>query len=229
MKIALVGPGKMGRALCMNMTHEEDMLIIGRGEKNAKALSEDVGFPYSLDIKDIADRDLVFFVVDAKDLNPLMLSAAPFAKDGAVFVNVATKANLDEEMMEKYPNITFVDGKMISSAIGVQRGLPGFMVVGTKDENIHAMVKKALPGLKDVVMGDSTIVAKINSIGSGEGIRACVIMEEKLKEFNIPDEWAKQVCGCVAPGTMMAYLDNILGEFAAKLAEKIREELANKE
>ena len=37
MKIALVGPGKMGRAVSMNLTRDDEVLIIGPGEERVKA------------------------------------------------------------------------------------------------------------------------------------------------------------------------------------------------
>ena len=225
MKIALVGPGKMGRAISMNLTRKEEVLIIGRGEERAKALAEEMGWPYSLTVKDIKDADIVFFVLDAHVLNGVMAEAAPYAKEGAVLVNVATKGIMDAEMIAQYPKLHFVDGKIIGSAIGIQRGLPGFMVVNTKEQWIYEMVKKCLPGFKKVEQGDTALIPKINSIGSKEGIRAAVIMQKQLEEYQIPKEWEDMVIGCVAIGTMMAYMDNILGHFAAELAEKIRQEL----
>lgn len=225
MKIALVGPGKMGRAVSMNLTRDEEVLIIGRGEERAKALSEEMGWPYSLTVKDIKDADIVLFILDAHVLNPVMAEAAPYAKEGAVMLNVATKGIVDPELIAKYPKLNFVDGKIIGSAIGIQRGLPGYMVVKTEEQWIYDMVKRILPGFKDVVQGNTDLVPKINSIGSKEGIRAAVIMQKQLEQYDIPKEWEDMVIGCVAIGTMMAYMDNILGHFAAELAEKIRQEL----
>ena len=225
MKIALVGPGKMGRAVSMNLTRDEEVLIIGRGEERAKALSEEMGWPYSLTVQDIKDADIVLFILDAHVLNPVMAEAAPYAKEGAVMLNVATKGIVDPELIAKYPKLNFVDGKIIGSAIGIQRGLPGYMVVKTEEQWIYDMVKRILPGFKDVVQGNTDLVPKINSIGSKEGIRAAVIMQKQLEQYDIPKEWEDMVIGCVAIGTMMAYMDNILGHFAAELAEKIRQEL----
>ncbi len=225
MKIALVGPGKMGRAVSLNLTREEEVLIIGRGEERAKALAEEMGWPYSLDIKDVKDADIILFILDAHMLNPVMAEAAAAAKAGAVMLNVATKGVVDRELIEKYPRLRFADGKIIGSAVGIQRGLPGFMVVKTQEQGIYEMVKKILPGFKDVVQGDADLVPKINSIGSREGIRAAVIIQKELEQYDIPKEWADMVVGCVCTGTIMAYVDNILGHFAAELAEKIRQEL----
>ena len=140
-------------------------------------------------------------------------------------LNVATKGIVDPELIAKYPKLNFVDGKIIGSAIGIQRGLPGYMVVKTEEQWIYDMVKRILPGFKDVVQGNADLVPKINSIGSKEGIRAAVIMQKQLEQYDIPKEWEDMVIGCVAIGTMMAYMDNILGHFAAELAEKIRQEL----
>ena len=137
MKIALVGPGKMGRAVSMNLTRDEEVLIIGRGEERAKALSEEMGWPYSLTVKDIKDADIVLFILDAHVLNPVMAEAAPYAKEGAVMLNVATKGIVDPELIAKYPKLNFVDGKIIGSAIGIQRGLPGYMVVKTEEQWIE--------------------------------------------------------------------------------------------
>ncbi len=64
----------------------------------------------------------------------------------------------------------------------------------------------------------------INTIGSTEGIRAAVQCRKLLKQYSVPKEWEDVVVYTVCAGTMRAYVDDDLGEFARALADKFEQE-----
>ncbi len=225
MKIALIGPGKLGTAVAMRMPKNAKKIIIGRGEHNARWLGENMGWPYALEISQCHDADAILLTLDAHDINPVLTQVVSFAKKGALILNMATKGVVDPALIAANPQLTIVDAKVIGSALGLQRGMPGIIVAKTEDAAVFDKIRYLLCGFDDVVQGDADIVPKINSIGSGEGIRAAVIMQKKLEEFQVPQEWKDMILRSVAPGTMQAFAENRLGHFAQELADKVRKEL----
>jgi pyrroline-5-carboxylate reductase len=225
MKIALIGPGKLGTAVAARLPRNAEKIIIGRGEHNARRLAEKMDWPYALELSQCHDADAILLTLDAQDINPVLAQAAAFAKKGALILNMATKGVVEPALLAANPRLTIVDAKVIGSAIGLQRGMPGIVVVKTGDQAVFDKIRYILCGFDQVVQGDADMVPKINSIGSGEGIRAAVMIQKKLEGLGVPKEWEKMLLRSVAPGTMQAFAEDRLGHFAQELADKVRKEL----
>ena len=157
-------------------------------------------------------------------MNPVMDQLTEIAKDGAFLMNMATSAYVDEDIRKKNPKIEIVDTKIIGHAMSMSQGSPCYVVVKTESQETFETIQKILPGYKKVVQGDADVVSAINSIGSGEGIRAAVKVRKLLKPYNIPKEWEDIVIYTVCAGTMRSYVENDLGRFARELADKLEAE-----
>jgi hypothetical protein len=108
--------------------------------------------------------------------------------------------------------------------MSMSQGSPCYVVVKTEDDKAFETIAYILPAYKKVVKGDADIVGKINSIGSGEGIRAAVKVRKMLKEYAIPKDWEDIVIYTVCAGTMRSYVENDLGHFARELADRLEAE-----
>jgi len=224
LKVAIIGAGRMGSIVGQQLPADVEKIIIDTEEEKAKALAEEIGGNYATSLEAAKDADVIDVVLPTPAVNPVISQLADIAKDGAIVMNMATSAVVDEAIKAKNPRIHIVDAKIIGHAKSMSQGAPCYVVVKTDDENIFKIIESILPGYKKVVMGDADIVSKINSIGSGEGIRAAVRVRKLLKEYNIPKEWEDIVIYTVCAGTMRSYVENDLGHFARELADKLEAE-----
>lgn len=224
LKVAIIGAGRMGSIVGQQLPADVEKIIIDTEEEKAKALAEEIGGNYATSLEAAKDADVIDVVLPTPAVNPVISQLADIAKDGAIVMNMATSAVVDEAIKAKNPRIHIVDAKIIGHAKSMSQGAPCYVVVKTDDENIFKIIESILPEYKKVVMGDADIVSKINSIGSGEGIRAAVRVRKLLKEYNIPKEWEDIVIYTVCAGTMRSYVENDLGHFARELADKLEAE-----
>lgn len=224
LKVAVIGAGRMGSIVGKQLPNDVEKLIIDTDEAKAKALAEEIGGSYALTLDAAKDSDIIDVVLPTPAVNPVMSQLADIAKDGAILMNMATSAFIDEAVRAKNPQIHMIDTKIIGHAMSMSQGSPCFVVVNTKDQAIFDKIQHILPGYKKVVMGNSDVVSEINSIGSSEGIRAAVKVRKMLKKYNIPKDWEDIVIYTVCAGTMRSYVENDLGHFARELANKLEAE-----
>lgn len=222
MNICIVGPGKLGTALALLSGPEHNLYVLGIDP----AQTQDFAERFSATVLEDYDTniDLYLFALDPGVIIETMGKAAEKAKNGALLVNLSTKSVNDSEMIKHYDRIEFIDMKMIGSAIGVREGLPTAFVLEESRKKHLPTLKSVLPKAKEIFLGDVSVVARINSIGSTEGIRAGARAEMLLEQENVPQEYKDMVLQSVLPGTLIAYTRHELGEFASNLAKEIKKE-----
>ncbi|HCP15576.1 MAG TPA: hypothetical protein DIT32_07450 [Peptococcaceae bacterium] len=224
LKVAVIGAGRMGSIVGKQLPNDVEKLIIDTDETKAKALAEEIGGAYALTLDAAKDADIIDVVLPTPAVNPVMGQLADIAKDGAILMNMATSAFIDEAVRAKNPKVHMIDTKIIGHAMSMSQGSPCFVVVNTEDQAIFDKIQHILPGYKKVVMGNSDVVSEINAIGSSEGIRAAVKVRKMLKKYDIPKDWEDIVIYTVCAGTMRSYVENDLGHFARELADKLEAE-----
>lgn len=222
--IALIGAGRMGAFFGNQMPADANKIVIDTDGEKARQLAEKIGAAFDTSLTAAGGADVIAIVLPGPAVNPVAAQLGPIAKNDAVIMNMATEGAIDEVTKRAYPAIHFVDAKIIGHARSMVLGAPGYVVVNTEDESVFGKVAYCLPGYEKVVMGDSSLVPRINKIGSGEGIRAAVSVRKLLKQYNIPKEWEDIVIYTVCAGTMRSYVEGDLGEFARKLADQLEAE-----
>ena len=223
-KVTVIGAGRMGSIVANQLPDDVEKLIIDTDFAKAKAVAEGCGAAASDQMSAASDADVILVVLPTPAVAPAGAAAAEIAKDGALIVNMATKGNFSPETVAAHPALSMFDAKIIGHANSMRLGAPCYVVVNTESEAEFETVAHVLSGYKKVVRGDSSLVPLINSIGSGEGVRAAVKCRKLLKQYNIPKEWEDIVIYTVCAGTMRSYVDNDLGEFARVLADKMEAE-----
>lgn len=224
MQVAWIGAGRMGSFFGGQLPEDVEKLVIDTDEAKAKALAERVGGAYATLLSAAAGADVIAIVLPGTAVNAVADKLGPIAKEGAVVMNMATEGEIGEATRAAYPNVHYVDAKIIGHARSMALGAPGYVVINTRDESVYEKAAHCLPGYAKVVMGDSSLVPLINKIGSGEGIRAAVRVRKLLKQYDIPREWEDIVIYTVCAGTMRSYVEGDLGEFAQKLADRLEAE-----
>lgn len=223
--VAIVGSGRMGTFVGEQLPRDIKKICIDSDEAKAKQLAAAIGGTYGLAMEAAKDADVIAIILPAPVVNAMARELAAVAKDGAVIINMATNGKVDDDVKKLNPALSFVDAKIIGNAKVMAMGFPSYVVVNTEDQGVYEKISYILPGYTKVVMGDSDLVPRINTIGSEEGIRTAVNMRKRLKEFNIPKDWEDIVIYTVCAGTMLAYVDDDLGEFARNLADKLEKEM----
>ena len=218
--VAVVGSGRMGSFVGKQLPKEVRKIFIDTDEANARDLAHALGGEYAFSAEGAKDADLIAVVLPAKVVNDTVKEIARTAKEGAVILNMATTGTVEDEVKKTYPSLRFVDAKIIGNAKVMAMGFPSCVVLNTKDQDVFEKAKYLLPGFTKIAMGDAGLVPKINTIGSTVGIQAALEVRKQLKDLNLPKEWEDVAIYTVCAGTMIAYVDNDLGEFARNIVRQ---------
>lgn len=222
--VAVLGAGRMGTFIGGQLPKNLTRIVIDKDEAKAKELADSIGSAYSASYDALKDTDVIIMVLPKPVIAPAARELVGVAKAGAVVLNMATGAAAAEATVKSHPQLRFVDAQIIGHAKSMMEGAPGYAVVNTQEPEVLEKARYCLPGFAKVVPGDSSLVAKINKIGSGEGIAAAVKVRKLLRQCEIPDDWADIVIYTVCAGTMRSYVQGDLGEFARKLADQLEAE-----
>lgn len=222
---AVVGAGRMGSVVAEQLPKSTQKIIIDIDLEKAGRLAEIVGGIPSDSLASAASADLVAVVLPTPVVNETVGKLLSVVRQGAIILNMATTARIDEAVRKKNKNISVIDAKIIGHAMSISRGEPGIVVIDCSDKRRFNFIKDQLPGFHKVVQGDAGRVEKINKIGSTEGIKAAVTVRKKLLALNVPDEWIDVAIRTVCAGTMKSYTENDLGHFALELVKKLEREL----
>lgn len=224
MTVAVVGAGRMGSVVAEQLPENVGKLLIDRDREAAERAAARVGGTASADYAALSDAAVVFLVLPAPVIPAAAEAAAGYVKPGAVILNMSTKGAFPEDIRERYPSVSFIDAKIIGHAASMREGAPCLVVVGTEDEALFETVRGMLPGYAHVVMGDASLVPVLSTIATTEGIRAAVRVKQEALKHGIPEEWLKPLVYTVAAGSMRAYINGDMGEFARKIAEQFERE-----
>ena len=222
--VAVIGSGRMGTFLGNQLPNGVKKILIDKDEAKARALASKTGGLWSISMEAAKDADVIAIVLPAGLVNDATRELVSIAKDGSVIINMATADLVEEKIIKANPALHFVDAKIIGNAKVMALGFPSCVMVGTDNEEIFQKIRYILPGYTNVLMGDPGLVPIINTIGSTEAIRAALAVRNQLKELHLPGDLEDTVIHTVCAGTMIAYVQNDLGQFGLELVEIIRRE-----
>lgn len=222
---AVVGAGRMGSVIAGQLPRGTRKIIIDIDLQRAAQVAQNIGGESSDALGSAASADLVAVVLPTPMVEGIVAQLVELAKPGAVILNMATTARIDPALVGKRPEISVVDAKIIGHAKSIAEGEGAIVVVGCGDGGILALIRSQLPGFRRVVAGNAHLVAEINRIGSAEGIRAAVRVRRELSRQGIPPDWIDVAIRTVCAGTLKAFVENDLGDFARELAGKIEREM----
>jgi len=222
--VAVVGAGRMGSVVAKQLPDITKKIIIDLDEQKAQELAGKVAGQAATTLEAAKEADLVAVVLPTPAMNKVVDQLTAVVKKGAVIINMATSAKIDQQILDKRSDIHIVDAKIIGHAMSISKGEPGYVIVKTEDPQVFALIKSQLPGFTDVQQGDADLVPVINTIGSTEGIRTAVKVRKELEKLNIPEDWINIVIRTVCAGTMKSYTEKDLGHFALELAKKLEAE-----
>lgn len=219
---AVIGAGRMGSVIAGQLPPDTRKIIIDSDLKKARRLANAVDGIGSDTLNSAAEADLIAVVLPAPAVNETTLQLIDQAEPGTIILNMATAAAIDPFLQHKRPDILLIDAKIIGHAQSISAGEPGIIVVGTEEDATLEKIRSRLPGFQAVVSGDPNLVAHINRTASTEGIRAAVRVRHQLSEYSIPDEWIDVAIRTVCAGTLKAFVEDNLGDFARELVKEIQ-------
>lgn len=222
--VAVVGAGRMGSVVAKQLPQDTIKVIIDTYEDKATQLAKIVGGSPVFSLEGAKGADLVAVVLPTPAVNQTVDKLIDVVKEGAVIINMATTAFIDQAILAKNKKAYIVDTKIIGHAASIAKGEPGIIVVKTDKQEVFELIKSQLPGFDDVVLGNADLVSQINTIGSIEGIKTAVAIRKQLRKMNIPDEWTNVVIRTVCAGTMRSFTENDLGHFALELVKELESE-----
>lgn len=219
--VAIIGSGRMASVFAKQLPEETEKIIINRNINSAQNLADKVNGTAYDSYEYIKDADIIALIIPASVVNDVLKEIVKYMKENSIVMNMATSAKIDSEIISQNKNI--IDTKIIGHAKSMADwGEPGLIVVDTDNVEIFNKIKSQLPGYRDVVMGESDLVEKINNIGLEEGIKAAIAVQTKLEKLSIPNEWIDTAIRTTTAGGIKSYLEDDLGHFGIKLVEKLK-------
>lgn len=222
---AVVGAGRMGSVIAGQLPRSTRKIIIDIDLQRAGKVAQMTGGRASDTLDSAGAADLVAVVLPTPMVAGIVAQLLDLAKPGAIILNMATTARIDPALAGKRPDVRIVDAKIIGHAKSISEGAAAIVVVGCDDAAVLTRIRSQLPGFQRVVAGDAGLVAEINRIGSAEGIRAAVRIRRQLSQQGMPREWIDVAIRTVCAGTLKAFVEDDLGDFARDLAIKIEREM----
>jgi len=221
---AVLGAGRMGSVAAEQLPGDVRKLIVDMDRAAAERIAEKTGGEAHMDYACLSEADAVLLVLPAPVIPKAAEKAAGYMKDGAVLVNMSTKGEFPEGLAAQYPKLSVVCAKIIGHADSMRGGAPSLVVTDTEDDKVLELLRYLLPGYVDVVQGDVSMVPKLSTIASTEGIRAAVRVKKQAEALGIPEGWLRPLIYTVCAGTTRAFIDGNMGEFAQKLADQFAQE-----
>lgn len=215
----------MGAVVAKQLPKRTQKIIIDIDLEKAGRLAEIVAGIPSDSLSSAESADLVTVVLPTPVVNETVGKLLNVVKEGAIILNMATTARIDDAVSKKEKDIFIIDAKIIGHAMSISRGEPGIVVIDCNDKARFNFIKNQLSGFHKVVQGDASLVERINKVGSTEGIKAAVTVRKNLLALNVPDEWIDVAIRTVCAGTMKSYTENDLGHFALELVKKLEKDL----
>ena len=222
MKICVIGAGRMGRILAARMSAEHEVSVYDANSQDAKVVAESLKLKVIDSLAEM-DADAVVLAVPDSAVGPCINELHKTHKHWNVF-SVAT--TISREMLAVMPgnNVRRLNVKIIGHAGEINRGSQPVIVIDNGDDEMVQMAQQIFALVGKVLCGEADQVKQINSVATGEALRAAVEIERVLKAAGIVDsELIRGALSQVAPGVLRAYAEDDLGPFARNIVNAIRD------
>ena len=219
MKIAIIGPGKLGSELFQSS--QEQRLVIGRSKPKQGAFYEKAELGYSNHIESAVDCELIAVALPHDVSEQVFDTLCPLLPDGRIVLNFSTKWNIPQRIREQFPQLHLVEAKLLGSAIGMSQGLKGLVLLGSEQENIIQQIQACFSGL-NMMVGNYTLVNAINTAATKAALKAAFSFEKELLEQGIVPEYINIAIKGLMPGVLIAYAEDKLGEFSQSIVNELK-------
>jgi len=222
MKISVIGAGRMGRILAARMSAEHEVSVYDANSQDANTVAESLKLKVMDSLAEM-DADAVVLAVPDSAVGPCINELHKTHRDWNVF-SVAT--SISREMLAAMPgdNVRRLNVKIIGHAGEMSRGLEPVIVIDNGDSEMVQIAQQIFSSVGKVLQGEADQVKQINSVATGEALKAAVEIERVLNSAGIIDpELIKGALSQVAPGVLRAYAEDDLGPFARNIVNAIRD------
>ena len=218
MKLAIVGGGQLGRQL-FKASRCQRMILGTKPQCPAGLEGAELG--YSTDLSAAAGCDVVAVAIPPAACPQVLEELCAALPAGTVVLNFPTKWAMPKELYERYPGLKLLESKLLGSAVGLERGLEGLVVLSQTDPATEQLVKDCMPGL-DFTVGAWDKVPYLNAEASRAVLTAAVQLEKKLAAEGFPQEEIKTLMGGLMPGILISYRNDSLGGFGKEFVRSLK-------
>ncbi|CUH94962.1 hypothetical protein P22_1031 [Propionispora sp. 2/2-37] len=225
MHIGLVGAGRMGQALAGRLSRQGGftLRLFDRNMDIMQLAAERYGAETATSIEEMANLRLVILAVPDKEIINC-LEVFKNVKKPPVLLNIATNVSqqrLNAAVAESH--LTCIGVKFVGHAGEIALGERPIIIVDESGSDFFPVIKEIFQTIGEVMIGDSDIVTKINTIAAEEVLIAGVHIENRLREQSISDPLLiNSAIRQVAAGTLKAFANGDLGPFAREIVNEVR-------
>lgn len=226
MQVGIVGIGRMGQALAAKLAKHYTVVIYDHNPGVAEKFAASPQLIAATSLAELTSCSAIILALPKQGVLEV-LTAFNQGEQPVTLINIATNTPQAVVAAGAAAHVKVTSAKFIGHAAELAAGARPVIVVHSQPAELVELTLEILAHVGDVVVGDTELVAKINTVAAEQAITAAVMIEETLAQLGLTDQRiAGSAISQVAAGIMKAYAANNLGPFAADIVTKLRAQLS---
>lgn len=224
LKVAIVGPGRLGSLLAAAVPASYRKVIVGRQKASAQDLADELGAVASDQLSSIRGSDVVFLAVPAAAVVPVLQGLQPHTDAETLVVNMSTEV-LTAELAPGFPGIRLASAKVVGQAREIAHGSPGVVILDQVDAEAEWLLRELLGGLGTVIRDNEAKVLAINTAVAEEMLRAEANLRRRLTAMGLSHELISTAIRTTGPGVLRSLAGGDAGPFVQGIARRMAGDL----
>ena len=214
--IAVVGAGRLARALVDRLSPHLDVIVVRRDAgRPPVGHAQEVTF-HELDA--LRRCAVALLALPPAALSEVVALVAPHLGDATIVVNMATEA--DTSVLQRdHPQVVLAAAKLVGQAGAISQGSPALVLVDHADEPAFHRLQEVLGPLGTVVRGSERLVLSVNSAVAEEIVAANRSIRERLGDLGLPPAGIDIAVSTMAVGMLQALCRGEAGPFLRKFVD----------
>lgn len=220
LSVGIIGVGRMGQQLAKAFADKCTLWLYDKDRQKAAAVTEELGVKHAC-FQDLFSLEILIMALPTPVMPQMCRELAPHMKEGQILVNVATTQPKKPLIEIIGSRATVISAKVIGHAYEIASGEEPTIIVDGDDAPAVKKVEDLFIHFGRVETAPEELVAKLNTIASGEGIKAAYIIKKRMEQEGIPLKYWETAVRNVAAGTMKAFASGDAGPFAQQVIEEM--------
>jgi len=221
--VGIIGVGRMGRQLAEKLRGHFDLWLYDNDNKIAAATADELSV-HEARFEQLFDLEVLILALPAEVMPEMVKRLAPSLSTKQILVNIAT--NQKREPLQKLiaGETKVVSAKIVGHAREIAAGeAPTIIVDGDEGEETEK-ISHIFWHFGTVQQGSEDLVEVLNTLASGEGIKAAYTIKKKMLQEGITLSLWETAVRNVAAGTMKAFASGDVGPFASGIIREMEDE-----
>jgi len=163
--ITVVGCGRMGSLLTKKLVNNYKVYVYDKNQEKAQDLNNTCAAEV-INLENFKKANIVILALDSEIINQAITEIQDYLAEDAILVNIATSFP-HEKVKAKH---RIVSAKIVGHAKEIAIGEKPVIIVESADISAQQKVAEVFEKIGKVLIGESNIVTKINTIASRHGI-----------------------------------------------------------